>query len=101
VLCLAPRGPDGERQRADHQQDAYQRRARRVIGFPKVDARGGNADANGDESESDECVCDRGFHKVSEILLLYRLPHQFHHLHNRSDRGDWLFDFDIVTALCK
>jgi hypothetical protein len=65
VLCLAPRGPHAERHRADHQQDTDERRARRVIGFPNVDASGGNAYADGDEAESHEYVCDRGFHKVS------------------------------------
>jgi hypothetical protein len=61
----APRGPNTERHRPDHQQDTDQRCARSVIGFPNVDASGGNAYADDDEAESHEYVCERGFHKVS------------------------------------
>lgn len=65
MLCLASRSPHAEHRRADHQQDAYQRGAWRVIVLPEEDAGDSNRYANDDEADTLDQFRGRGFHEIS------------------------------------
>jgi hypothetical protein len=60
-----PSGPHAEQDRGDHQQEADDRRARRVVGAPCVNSHRGNGQAEGDEGGCLYGVRHNGWHVLA------------------------------------